>query len=232
MMSLIKKAGIAAGFVALASSSLTFLPNTASAQLGGLGKLAGGGGVASGNIESDVKTFVEKSNAINDNLATASSLMVIAYASEEKRAQVQSQFDAMKKSTDPKETTALQQKMITSNLAEMNSQTKSADLAETTKALSAEKKQKLAQGVANFLIGALQAKDLVPTGQAVVQSATANPMSIPKVLPIKDALPVLASAIESAAKTMPTFVSALKGANIKVDEVTSSSKPVSIKSLD
>ena len=46
MMSLIKKAGIAAGFVALASSSLTFLPNTASAQLGGLGKLAGGGGVA------------------------------------------------------------------------------------------------------------------------------------------------------------------------------------------
>ena len=214
---------------AIASGAGTFWPRTASAQLGGLGKLFGN---ASDYVAPDVKTFVEKSNAINDNLATASSLMVIAYASEEKRAQVQSQFDAMKKSTDPKETTALQQKMITSNLAEMNSQTKSADLAETTKALSAEKKQKLAQGVANFLIGALQAAELVPMGEAVISSAAANPIIIPLLLPIKDALPVLASAIQSAAKTMPTLLSALKGANIKVEEVTSSTKPVSIQSLD
>ena len=231
-MSLIKKAGIAAGFVALASSSLTFLPNTANAQLGGLGKLAGGGGAASGNIESDVKTFVDKSYEINQILAASSLAMAAAYASEEQRAKLQVNLDAMNKSTDPKEKNTLAQKNITSSSAELDKIKNSSTLAEDTKKMSAEKKKSLAQGVANFLIGALQAKDLVPTGQAVVQSATTNPMSIPKVLPIKDALPVLASAIENAAKTMPTFVSALKGANIKVDEVTSSSKPVSIKSLD
>jgi hypothetical protein len=107
----------------------------------------------------------------------------------------------------------------------------STDLAERTKNLSAEKQTQVAVGVGNFLIGALQAKDLLPSGQSVMKGVSSNPMNIAKVIPVKDALPRLANAISLASDTIPQFVKVLQGANISVPTPTAQSKPESLDTI-
>jgi hypothetical protein len=203
------------------------IPLPASAQFGGL--LGGGSKPAEGgDIDSQVKSFLDKSVGIESTISRASLAIVSAYAAEEDRAKLQAKYDEVSKSTDPKEAGAKFQAITESAGAEVKKLGASADLADRTSKLSDAKKKLLATGVGNFLLGALQAKDLTPTGQNVLKLAGANPMNIGKVVPVKDALPRLANAGSLAGNTLPQFVKALKGANVQVVEVSSSSKEVNI----
>jgi len=208
----------------------TLLATTANAQFGSLGGLLGGD-KASGNIDTDVKNFLAKSVNIERTLNSAALAIVAAYANETDRAKLQGSLDEMKKTTDPKEAGAKFQEVSESTSAEMKKLTASSDLSAQTQNLSESKKKQIAVGVGNFLLGALQAKDLVPTGQTVMKGVSSNPMNIPKVIPVKDALPRLASAMSLAADTIPQFIKVLQGANIKVPEVSSSSKTENIDSI-
>lgn len=210
----------------------TLLASTANAQFGSLGGMLGGGGdKASGNIDTDVKNFLAKSVNIERTLNSAALAIVAAYANEADRAKLQGSLDEMKKTTDPKEAGAKFQEVSESTSAEMKKLTASSDLSAQTQNLSESKKKQIAVGVGNFLLGALQAKDLVPTGQTVMKGVSSNPMNITKVIPVKDALPRLASAMSLAADTIPQFIKVLQGANIKVPEVSSSSKTENIDSI-
>lgn len=210
----------------------TLVTSAANAQFGSLGGLLGGSGdKASGNIDTDVKSFLDKSISIERTLNSAALAIVAAYANETDRAKMQGSLDEMKKTTDPKEAGAKFQAVSESTSAEMKKLTASADLNTQTQNLSESKKKQIAIGVGNFLFGALQAKDLVPSGQSVIKGASSNPMNITKVLPVKDALPRLANAMSLAADTIPQFVKVLQGANIKVPEVSSSSKTESFDSI-
>lgn len=211
---------------------VTLMAGAANAQLGGLGSLLGGSGdKASGNIDTDVKSFLDKSITIERTLNSAALAIVAAYANETDRAKMQGSLDEMKKTTDPKEAGAKFQAVSESTSAEMKKLTAGSDLTTQTQNLSEAKKKQIAIGVGNFLFGALQAKDLVPSGQSVMKGVSSNPMNVTKVIPVKDALPRLANAISLAADTIPQFVKVLQGANIKIPEVSSSSKTESIDSI-
>jgi hypothetical protein len=209
--------------LALAILACTALP--AAAQLGGL---LGGAkpAAASGNIDQDVKSFLDKSGAIEGTLLTASSAIADAYASEEERAKMASIRDAVGKATDPKEAAAKRAEGIQTAQAIAKRNAGAEDLNAKTNALSDNKKQLLAKGVALFLSGALQAKDLVPSGQGVVSSVSGNPMAIGKVMPVKDALPRLSNAVSFAAESTPKLIKALQGAKVKVVEPKSSTEKV------
>jgi len=200
--------------------------NVAHAQFGAL--LGGSGDKSSGNLDADVKSFLDLSVNIERTLNAASLAIVAAFQSEEDRAKSQASLDEMKKTTDPKEAGAKFQAVSESTSAELKKLSASNDLAAKTKNLSAAKQKQVAAGVGNFLIGALQAKDLLPTGQAVMKGASSNPMNISKVIPVKDALPRLANAISLASDTIPQFVKVLQGANISVPTPTATAKPVDL----
>jgi hypothetical protein len=213
------------------AAGVSVVANLAHAQLG-LGSLLGGGSdKGSGNIDTDVKSFLDKSINIEKTMYSAQLAIVAAYASEVDRAKMQGSLDEMKKTTDPKEAGAKFQEVSESSSAEMKKLSSSADFADQTKNLSEAKQKQVATGVFNFLIGALQAKDLLPSGQAVMKSASSNPMNVTKVLPVKDALPRLGNAITLAGDVIPKFVNVLKGANIKVPESTSKSTPEPLTSI-
>lgn len=212
----------------LALAALAASP--ASAQLGGLLGGAKGGG-SSGNVDVEVKNFLGKSMRIESTLNKAAVAIVAAYASEKDRAKLQASLDELGKQTDPKEAGAKFQEVSESTSAELKKLAASSDLTDRTKGLSEARQQQLLKGIGNFLLGALQAKDLAPTGQNVLSAAGANPMNLGKVLPVKDALPRLANAGTLAAQTIPQFVKVLQGANIKVPEVTTASKEESIDQL-
>jgi hypothetical protein len=213
------------------AAAVTLLTGTAQAQFGNLGGMLGGGGKASGDVDTDVKAFLGKSINIEKTLNAAALAIVAAYASEADRAKLQGSLDEINKATDPKEADAKFQAVSESTSAEMKKLAASSDLSTQTQGLSAAKQKQVAVGVGNFLWGALQAKDLVPTGQAVMKGVSGNPMNITKVIPVKDALPRLVNAMSLAADTIPQFVKVMQGANIKVAEVSSSSKEEKIESL-
>jgi len=214
--------------VAAAAASAT----PAFAQFGGLGGMLGGkssGG--GGDVDSQVKAFLDKSIKIEVTVNKALLAITAAYSSDEDRAKKEEVLKSLGKQTDPKEAGAKFQEAYTSSEAETKKLAESNDLAEQTKKLSAKKQEQVAKGVVNFLLGALQAKDVVPMGQSVMQSVSSNPMAITKVIPIKDAVPRLTSAMSLAATTIPKFVNVLRGANIKVPEVSGTTKEESLDSL-
>jgi len=202
------------------------------AQLGGLGGLLGGrssGG--GGDVDSQVKAFLDKSFSIEMTVNKALLAIIAAYAKDEDRAKYQARFQELSKVTDPKEAGAKFQEIAPSSEADAKKLAAESDLEGRTKQLTADKQQQVAKGVVNFLLGALQAKDVVPMGQGIMQSVSSNPMAIPKVLPVKDALPRLANAMSLAASTLPQFVKVLKGANIQVPEVNVSTKEEKLDSV-
>lgn len=202
---------------------------SAQAQLKDLlpgGAKKGGGG---GDIGAQVKTFIERSDVINSLAFTALKSINAAYSSDEESKKIEAEVKAFQSITDPKEKNAKMNEAYKTEQAKLDQIAKSADAQERTKNLSKEKQKQIASGLGNFMIAALQAAELSTDGQNIVQSAGANPMDLPKIVPVKDALPLLASAVSASTKVIPGFMKVLQGANIEVPKVTAQSKPEETK---
>jgi hypothetical protein len=59
-----------------------------------------------------------------------------------------------------------------------------------------------------------------------VQKVAASPIDLPKVVPVKDALPLLGKVASDAGGFMTGLLKVAKGANISVPAVKADSKPV------
>ena len=211
-------------------SSMAFVLFTlpAHAQFGGLGGLLGGGssGGGAGDIDGQVKSFVDGSVQINNLVVSYLSAINAAYASDSDAAQIRAKADAYAKATDPKEKDALAAEIVKTQSAKLEELTKSTDAVERTKKLDATKRKQVLDSLVNFGIGALRAVGLTDTGKSIVSSIGSNPMNITKVVPVKDALPLLADAISTSTKVIPGYYKVLRGANIEPPKVTAETKPV------
>ena len=105
---------------------------------------------------------------------------------------------------------------------------KSGEAKEQMGKLDASKKKQIGDALMNFGIGSLQAIVLTKTGQSLVQKAAANPMNLTKMMPVKDALPVLGRVVSDAGGFMVGIGKLAKGANIEVPAVKADSKPVEV----
>ena len=199
------------------------------AQFGGM--LGGGKSAGGGNFDADLKSFMEKSFSIEATASKAGLAIVAAFASEQKRAEYQSMFSDVGKTTDPKEAGATFQKVQETATAEIKKLAESQDLETQTKNLSAEKQKQLAKGVGNYLLAVLKAKDILSSGQSLMSSVSSNPMNITKAAPVKDALSRLGNAASLAGNSLPKLVKALQGANVSVVAASASAKEEPIDSI-
>lgn len=204
----------------------------AMAQLGGLlGGAKGGAATGSGNVEADVKTFTEKSSVVNKYAAQALVAISAAYSSDEERANAQAKLEKLNATTDPKEQNALVAEINKTEGAKVAQLAESKDLGEKTKSLDKEKQKMVGTAVANYMIAGARAVDLTKSGQGMMQSAASNPLTMPKLGNVKDALPLLGDAASNAAKVLPKFVDVLRGAKVEVPKVSADSKPVDINTI-
>ncbi len=212
----------------LLASLLAFVTISAMAQFGGLGGLLGGaakgGADSGGDIDSQVRGFVQQSNDINGLLYVSLKTITAAYESDEEAAKIAAEVKAFNASTDPKERAAKVAEAQKTDGAKLAELAKSADAQEKTKSLTKEKQQRIVISVSNFLVAGLKAMTLAKSGQSLVQSVAANPMSIGKVLPVKDALRILASAASTSVDVIPGFIKVLQGANLTVSKVDANTK--------
>lgn len=209
----------------------------AMAQLGGLGGLgsmvggAKGSSGGSGNVDADVKTFTEKSGVVNKYAAQALVAISAAYATDEERANAQAKLQKLNATTDPKEQNALVAEINKTEGAKVAELAESKDLDAKTKQLDKEKQKMVGVAVTNYLIAGARALDLTKSGQGMLQSAASNPMALPKLGGVKDALPLLGDAATNAANVLPKFVNVLRGAKVEVPKVSADSKPVDISAI-
>jgi hypothetical protein len=202
------------------------------AQFGGLPNLLGGGkSGGSGNIDNDVKSFMEKSVVINRLSAVALVAISTAYDKDADAAGAQAKIDKLNNTTDPKEQNALVAEVNKSEGAKVAQLSQASDLGKQTENLSKEKQKLVGTAVGNFLIAGLRAVDLTRSGQSLVGSVSGNPSAIVKLLPVKDTLPLLGDAVGNAAKVMPKFIDVLRGAKVDVPKITADSKETAIHSI-
>lgn len=201
----------------------------AQAQLGGLGGMLGSGkGGGGGDIAADVDTFMKQSVSLS--ALTSQSLVAInsAFLSQEESAVIKAEMDAINKLTDPGEKMTRTKALYESQSAALERLVKSEDMKQRMDKLDAGKKKLVGNALLNFGIGALQAVELNKTGQALVSKAGANPMTLPKVAPVKDALPLLGKVASDSGGVIAGVAKLAQGAKIDVPKVAASSKPVDL----
>lgn len=203
--------------------------NAAHAQFGSLGGMLGGNKSASaGDINGDVSAFLKKSLTLS--LLTTQSLVAInnAFVSDAEAAKARAALAEVNKITDPKEQQARAAELYKSQSAEMQRLKESGKMEAEIGQLDAARKKQIGAALLNFGIGALQAVDLTATGQSLVQKTAASPIDIPKVLPVKDALPLLAKVGADSGGVVMGVLKIAKGADISVPAVKADSKPVEL----
>jgi hypothetical protein len=216
---------------ALVVAACLVAANAANAQLGALGSLMGAakpGASAGGDISTDVSTFVNKSAALSELASRSVTAINAAFASDEKLAEKRAALEQINKVTDPKEKTAKFAELYKSEQAEAQTLLESGEMEKRIGALSSEKKKMIGQALLNFGIGTLQAIELTRDGQSLIQKAGMNPMNLSKMLPVKDALPLLGKVAGDSGSFLVGVAKVAKGANISVPAVKADSKPADI----
>ena len=197
------------------------------AQFGGLGGLVGGAKAGSGgDVGAQVADFMTRT-AVVSVLATNSLAKInAAFGNEEDLARRRKEQEELANITDTQEKNARAAKIYESERAEAEKLSKSTDLQERMKNLDAAKKKQIGEALFNFGIGALQVPGLLQSGESIIKGVGMNPLNITKVIPVKDAIPVLGKIGTDAGSTIVTFAKVAKGANIAVPQAKADSKPV------
>ena len=204
----------------------------ANAQLGGLGGMLGGNksnAASSGDVGADVNTFVNKSAALSMMSGRAVMAINAAFASDTELAEKRAKLASFASITDPKEQLVKIAEVIKSEQAEAQARLDSGEMEKRMGTLSAEKKKMIGQALLNFGIGSLQAVELTKNGQALLQSASSNPMNVMKLGPVKDALPLLGKVAGDSGTFLLGVTKVARGANISVAAPKVDSKPANIE---
>jgi hypothetical protein len=196
----------------------------AQAQLGGLGGMLTGKKAAGGDIDAEVRNFVSQSVALSQLASSSVTAINAAFASDEQRKLKAAELEAINKLTNADEQKARMAKLYESESAEAKRLLDSGEMKQRMAGLDGEKKKLIANALMNFGIGTLQAVALTKSGQSLIQKGSADLMSLPKLMPVKDTLPLLGKVGTDAGGFMLGVAKVAKGANINVPEVTASSK--------
>lgn len=198
----------------------------AHAQFGGLGGMLGGGGGSGGDVSADVSAFLAKSRVLSALASNSVTAINAAFDSELVAAQKGAALDAINKLPESSEKEAKKAALYESGSAEAKRRLESGEMEKAIGSLSEAKKKQVSGALLNFGIAALQAVDLSKTGQSIITKASANPMSIPKVIPVKDAIPLLSKVLSDAGGLFAGVIKLANGANISVQKITNQSTPI------
>jgi hypothetical protein len=201
----------------------------AHAFLGSASALMGGGG---GNVEQDVAKFNATMATAVSMLNTSGQQLMQALVSKDKQAEFNEKLKSLEGITDAKEKNA----KIVAIQADVNAALKQAqnskEVQEELKKADANKKQFIKGASFNYALGLMQTLDLVVTGNNIIKGVAANPMAALKVLPIKDALPLIQPLAGGFKDTTGMLMDVMKTAGIKAELPKSSdAKPETVNAI-
>ena len=220
----------------LAASACLFAVNSAHAQLsalGGLasslgGMLAGATGIGTAEAGYDVDGFVRKSADLSEVASRAVTAINAAFATDEQLTAKRAALAAIAAVADPKERQARYAALYAAESAETKRLLDSGEMEKRMAQLDSDKKKLIGQALLNFAIGSLQAIELGKHGQALVQQAGISPVELVRILPVKDAIPLLGKVAVDASGFVGGVVKLARAANISVPDARAGTAPVSL----
>jgi hypothetical protein len=220
----------------LAACACLLAVNSAHAQLsalGGLaaslgGMLAGASGIGVPDAGYDVDGFVRKSAELSEVTSRAVTAINAAFATDEQLAAKRAALAAIAAVAEPRERQSRYAALYAAESAETKRLLDSGEMEQRMAQLDSDKKKLIGQALLNFAIGSLQAIELGKHGQALVQQAGISPVELVRILPVKDAIPLLGKVAVDASGFVGGVVKLARAANISVPDARTGSAPVSL----
>jgi hypothetical protein len=220
----------------LAASACLLAVNSAHAQLsalGGLasslgGMLAGATGIGTADAGYDVDGFVRRSAELSELAGRAVTAINAAFATDEQLAAKRAALAAIAAVAEPKERQARYAALYAAESAETRRLLDSGEMERRMAQLDGDKKKLIGQALLNFAIGSLQAVELGKHGQALVRQAGISPVELVRILPVKDAIPLLGKVAVDASGFVGGVVKLARAANISVPDARAASAPVNL----
>jgi hypothetical protein len=221
---------------ALAATGCLLAMDAAHAQLsalGGLasslgGMLAGATGMGTPDAGYDVDSFVRKSAELSGIASRAVTAINAAFATEEQLTAKRAALAAIAAVADPKERQTRYAALYAAESAETKRLLDSGEMEQRMARLDGDKKKLIGQALLNFAIGSLQAVELGKHGQALVQQAGVSPVDLVRILPVRDAIPMLGKVAVDASGFVGGVVKLARAANIGVPDARPGALPVSL----
>jgi hypothetical protein len=220
----------------LAASACLLAMNAAHAQLSALGGLAaslggmvsGATGIGSPDAGYDVDGFVRKSAELSEVASRAVTAINAAFATDEQLTAKRAALAAIASVADPTMRQARYAELYAAESAETKRLLDSGEMEQRMARLDSDKKKLIGQALLNFALGSLQAVELGKHGQALVQQAGISPIELVRILPVKDAIPMLGKVAVDATGFVGGVAKLARAANISVPEARTGSAPVSL----
>jgi hypothetical protein len=220
----------------LAASACLLAVNSAHAQLsalGGLasslgGMLAGATGIGTAEAGYDVDGFVRKSADLSEVASRAVTAINAAFATDEQLTAKRAALAAIAAIAEPKERQTRYAALYAAESAETKRLLDSGDMEKRMAQLDSDKKKLIGQALLNFAIGSLQAIELGKHGQALVQQTGISPVELVRILPVKDAIPLLGKVAVDASGFVGGVMKLARAANISVPDARTGAAPVNL----
>ena len=223
----------------LTTAASLFTMGDAHAQLSGLaslasslgGMLAGGGlpGMGAAEAGYDVDGFMRQSADLSELAGRAVTAINAAFATEEQLAAKRAALASLNRVADPKERQARYAALYAAESAETRRLLDSGEMEQHMARLDGEKRRLVGQALLNFAIASLQAVELGKHGQALVQQAGMSPVELVRILPVKDAIPLLGKVAIDASGFIAGVARLARAADIGVPDAHGGVKPLKLE---
>jgi hypothetical protein len=176
------------------------------------------------NVDAEVGALVKRSGLVSVLTLRALGRINDTFRSDASAVAIKAERDAISRLTDPREQQTRAAKLFESENAFAAQMAKSTDLSARVASLDPKKKRLLVDGLFDLSIGILQAGPLLTDMQGTMRSASANPMQLPKVMPLLNALQPLQKMVANGNSIIAILTKIAKGAGIEVPQATADSK--------
>lgn len=210
------------------AAAVALMLGTSLAAHAQLGSLAGLFGKATAGGAVDIDGYLM--NAISAELLMRDSLdqMAASLASKEELANIEALKKQAAEKTDSKEKAAIEQDIVKSEAALLNTKDFDKIANEDAKKMDATQKKRLAAASYNFMLAALKDKELIGQSQGVISSLVSSPANLSKLGAVKDTAFSLKSQLELASSLATKVPKVFAAVGVKNPPTKASDAPVEI----
>lgn len=159
----------------------------------GLPKLGKSNAASSGNVDADIKSFLQTADEARQLTGQSALSLGQALLTKTEMEAAEAALAAANAIADPKEKEAAKAKVVTDVQAQLAKVDFDAAAKELAKANDKKKNALVGNSMFNFVLGLLKDKELASRGSALASSAASNPMLLAKAGQVKDVLSSLSS---------------------------------------
>ena len=159
----------------------------------GLPKLGKSNAASSGNVDADIKSFLQTADEARQLTGQSALSLGQALLTKTEMEAAEAALAAANAIADPKEKEAAKAKVVTDVQAQLAKVDFDAAAKELAKANDKKKNALVGNAMFNFALGLLKDKELANRGSALASSAASNPMLLAKAGEVKDVLGSLSS---------------------------------------